>query len=164
MVLVGHGAAASDTPRALVSRLKALEGERRARRSPMTDEERELDAKIRHWPRTATTDRYQAGMEAIAARLRARVARVVVAYNEFCAPSLEQAVEQLVAGGERHVTVVTTMLTPGGVHAEEEIPESIEALRLAHPGVRIDYAWPFDLEAVAHLFANAAEGAARATS
>src|SRR5438445_531828 len=47
VVLVGHGAAASDTPRALVSRLKQLEGERRARGAPMSEEESSLDRQVR---------------------------------------------------------------------------------------------------------------------
>lgn len=156
VVLVGHGAAASDAPRPLLQRLKALEGARRAHAGTMTEEERDLDQILRHWPRTPATDPYQAGMGAIAERLRALVGRVVVAYNEFCAPSLEEALEALAAEGIREITVVTTMMTPGGVHAEIEIPEALRAFSRQHPDVQVHYAWPFDLDGVAALLARTA--------
>jgi sirohydrochlorin cobaltochelatase len=94
-------------------------------------------------------------MDAIAERLRPRVGRVVVAFNELCDATLEEAVDELIRDGVRHITVVTTMLTPGGVHSEVEIPESVRALQTARPEVFIRYAWPFDLDAVAALLAGA---------
>src|SRR4051812_14210051 len=148
VVLVGHGGAASDTPRALIARLKQLEGERQARRTPMTEEESALDKQVRGWPRTPKTDPYQAGVESLAERLRAALGpstRVVVAYNEFCGPTIEEAVEGLVNGGARNITLVSTMLTPGGMHSEIEIPECVEALRARCGGVGMGYAWLFTL-------------------
>ena len=44
------------------------------------------------------------------------------------------------------------MLTPGGVHTELEIPESIAALRGELPHLAIRYAWPFAAERLASLF------------
>jgi len=152
-ILVGHGTPASDTPRALLARWKTLEGQRRAERKAMTDEEWRLDRTIRNWPRTPSTDPYQAGMDEIADRLRSRIGRVLVAYNEFCAPSLEDALTVLATEGVRNVTVVTTMVTPGGVHSEIEIPEALRAFAQEHPEMRIRYAWPFDLDEVAALLA-----------
>jgi sirohydrochlorin cobaltochelatase len=160
VVLVGHGAVPSDIPRALVQRLRALEAERRRDGGSPGAEERELDAKVRAWPRTAQTDPYKAGIDAIAAGLRSRLGRVVVAFNEFCAPSLDEAVEALAREGVKRIVVVTTMLTPGGVHAEVEIPEAIGALSAGLPDVEIRYAWPFDTDAVAALLAEACRTAA----
>ena len=123
VILVGHGGIPKGCPQELVTKLKRLEGQRRAVKLPPSAEERELDAKIRQWPRTAETDPYQAGLEAVAARLRARLdgALFAVAYNEFCAPTLEESVESLIKQGATHITVTTTMFTRGS-HSEVEIP------------------------------------------
>ncbi len=155
VILVGHGAVPRDCPRELVTRLKSLEGRRRAIGEPPGAEERELDARIRAWPRTSATDPYRAGLEALADALRPRLGgtALAVAYNEFCAPTLEDAAEALIGAGVRRIVVVPSMLTPGGVHSEIEIPEAIAALRGWHPGVDVRYAWPFDLAAVAGLLA-----------
>src|SRR4029453_376725 len=98
VILIGHGAVPGDCPRDLVTRLKALEGRRRATGEPPGPEERELDAQVRRWPGSPATDPYQAGLDALAARLR-----------------------------------------------------PLDDLRTTHPAVRFDYAWPFDLDAVARL-------------
>ena len=89
----------------------------------------------------------------MAARLRANLGEALfaVAYNEFCAPTLEESVEELVKKGATHITVATTMFTPGGSHSEIEIPEILERLRRRYPGVELRYAWPFDLSLVADL-------------
>lgn len=158
MILVGHGAAARDCPRELVSRLKALEGARRARGAPSpSDEERELDRRVRAWPRTPENDPYGAGLERLRAALAARLpaARVVSAFNELASPSLDDAARAAIADGARAIFVVSSMPTPGGIHAEEEIPETLAALREEYPEVDIRYAWPFEPGAVAELFASA---------
>ena len=74
-----------------------------------------------------------------------------IAYNEFCAPTVEEAVESLVAAGATAITVVPSMFTPGGSHSELEIPETLEKLRVTHPGIELHYAWPFDLGQVASM-------------
>ncbi|ALA56586.1 sirohydrochlorin chelatase [Nitrospira moscoviensis] len=151
VVLVGHGGIPRDCPQELVTRLKRMEAQRRAAKLLPSAEEIELDTKIRRWPRTDTTDPYRLGLEAVATALRPHLgaALFAVAYNEFCAPSLEEAVEDLVAQGAAHITVVTTMFTPGGSHSEIEIPEILERLKTQHPGITLRYAWPFDLEQIA---------------
>lgn len=50
--------------------------------------------------------------------------------------------------------MTTTMFTPGGSHSEIEIPELLDRLRQKHPGVELRYAWPFDLQQVAHTLAE----------
>lgn len=153
VLLVGHGAVASDCPRDDVSELKRLEAQRVAAGGPMTPREAELDAKVRSWPRNAKTDPYQAGVEDIAKALRqkARGRTVSVAYNEFCAPSVDEALDVLIAEGAREITVISTMFTRGGVHSEIEIPEIIKKAKTRYPGVRLRYAWPFDVKALASL-------------
>ena len=46
-----------------------------------------------------------------------------VAYNEFCAPTLEESVEELIKKGATHITVTTTMFTPGGSHQRLKFPK-----------------------------------------
>jgi len=156
VVLVGHGGVPKDCPQELVTRLKRLEAQRRAANKPLSVEEHELDTRIRRWPRTAATDPYQSGLEAVAAQLRPHLdgALLAVAYNEFCAPTLEESVEELIRKGATHITVATTMFTPGGAHSEIEIPAMLEQLRRQYPTVTLCYAWPFDLEQVAATLAR----------
>ncbi|TKB79807.1 MAG: hypothetical protein E8D42_00075 [Nitrospira sp.] len=156
VILVGHGGIPKGCPQELITKLKRLEGQRRAAKLPPSAEELELDAKVRQWPRTAETDPYQAGLEQIAARLRAQLNGdlFAVAYNEFCAPTLEESVESLIKQGATHITVTTTMFTPGGSHSEVEIPEILDQLRPQYPEVELRYAWPFDLDSVANTLAE----------
>jgi sirohydrochlorin cobaltochelatase len=156
VILVGHGGIPKGCPQELVTRLKRLEGQRRGAHVPPSPEEIELDTKIRRWPRTAETDPYQSGLEAVAAQLRSLLGDVLfaVAYNEFCAPSLGESVQDLIKKGATHITVTTTMFTPGGSHSEVEIPEILDHLRPQYPGVSIRYAWPFDLGLVANTLAE----------
>lgn len=160
IILIGHGGVPTDFPRPGLRELMRLEGERNARGLPSpSDRERELDLRIRTWPRTSESDPYRAGLEEVAARLRNRLPdrRVVVAYNEFCAPSVDDAVDAEIEAGARTIDLLTTMFTPGGSHTEKEIPAAVERARLRHPGVEIRYAWPFDLELAADLLARQLE-------
>jgi len=156
IVLVGHGGIPKDCPQELVAKLKRLEGQRRAAKLPPSQEEIELDQRIRRWPRTAESDPYQSGLTAVAEALRPQLdgALFAIAYNEFCAPTLEEAVDDLVGKGATQITVLTTMFTPGGSHSEVEIPELLEHLRPRFPGVELRYAWPFDLQLVAKTLAE----------
>ncbi len=163
LLLIGHGSPASDTPREMVRELKRLEEERQRNRLPeMTPQERELDEKVRTWPRTALTDPYQKGLEDIGSALIKRMPAwsVALAYNEFCAPSIDEAVDRLVKEGHGTVVFVTTMFTRGGIHAECEIPWELQRTQRLHPGVKISYAWPFNTEGVCELLASQAEATA----
>ncbi len=156
VILVGHGAIPKDYPRELVTKLKTLEARRRASGSESTAEEIDLDRRIRQWPRTSETDPYQAGFEALSTQLKPLLngERFAIAYNEFCAPTVEDALEEMIQVGVTMITVVPSMLTPGGSHSEIEIPESLDRLRARFPRIDIRYAWPFDLSAVARMLAS----------
>lgn len=156
IVLVGHGGIPKDYPSELVTKLKRLEAQRRAAGMSISTEEHELDTKIRRWPRTAATDPYRFGLETVAAALQTQLdgALLALAYNEFCAPTLEESVEELIKKGATHITVTTTMFTPGGAHSEVEIPEILDSLRPRHPEIELRYAWPFDLQLIAKILAE----------
>ena len=147
VVLIGHGGSASDTPRALVAELKRLESERQSRKElAPSAREAELDKQVREWPRTPETDPYKYGVEAIARALAPKLdgRRLVIAYNEFCAPSVEDAIEGLIGEGCERVLLISTMFTRGGIHAEFEIPAVVLKTREKHPQVAVAYAWPFE--------------------
>jgi sirohydrochlorin cobaltochelatase len=159
VLLVGHGAVPKDAPRELVTELKQLEKARRGTPEPPSAREVELDRTLREWPRNERNDPYRAGLLRAAEALRARVApvEVEVAFNEFCAPSIRDAVDRLVADRVKRIRVISAMVTPGGNHSEVDIPEELAAARKRHPSVAIDYLWPVDPELLGDFFARLLE-------
>ena len=79
VILVGHEGIPKGCPGELITKLKRLEGQRRAAGTPMSAEEHELDTTILRWPRTPETDPYQSGLEAVAAQLQANLGDVLFA-------------------------------------------------------------------------------------
>ncbi|MBI4369372.1 MAG: CbiX/SirB N-terminal domain-containing protein [Elusimicrobia bacterium] len=157
IVLIGHGAAASDTPRKFVDELKKLEMERRRRQmNAVNGREIELDRLVRQWPRTPQNDPYKSGLEQIALALEAKLSgrRLILAYNEFCAPSVEEAIAALADQGIQKITLITTMYTRGGLHSEKEIPSIVRQAQKKYPNVRFHYAWPFDTIEIANFLAH----------
>jgi sirohydrochlorin cobaltochelatase len=113
----------------------------------------ELDARMRAWPRTEQNDPVWAGSQELAGYLRqATGLEVILGFNEFCAPALDEALDQAAARAGS-VTVVTPMMTRGGEHSEIDIPAAIERARQRHPRLTVRYAWPFDPGAVAQFLA-----------
>lgn len=175
VVLIGHGSPATDCPPQLVGELMSLEwrengpgghghahgGHAHGHGAP-SGRAAELDAKIRDWPRRADNDPYKAGLERLAAALRPLLPtdNFVIGYNEFCRPSIPEAIAQAIAQGATRVLVLPTMLTPGGVHSEIDIPRTLEGVQQAYPTVAIEYVWPYRLEHVAALLASHVERAA----
>jgi sirohydrochlorin cobaltochelatase len=145
IVLAMHGAPPNDFP-----------GEERAgekERASLAARHGELEARMRAWPRTEANDPFHAGSVAIAQALaNASGLAVILGFNEFCAPSLEEALGQA-ALEYRRVIVVTPMLTAGGEHAGADIPAAIERARIRHPRTDFLYAWPFEPADVAAFLA-----------
>lgn len=86
---------------------------------------------------------WRAPMEAVRQQIEAQSTAAVVrcAYLELCAPSLPDAVQELLAentGGLTHITNITVvpMFLGTGKHAREDLPVLVQALRSAHPGVQ----------------------------
>ena len=159
VVLIGHGAPATDCPPQLIGELMALEwcgSQPNGGHHPPHGRATELDAKIRGWPRHDGNDPYKAGLERLAAALRPLLPTglFTIGYNEFCRPTIAEAIDEMIQQGATRVVVLPTMLTPGGVHSERDIPRALEEIRRAHPQAVIDYLWPYDLAAVAQLLAS----------
>ncbi len=159
VVLIGHGAPATDCPPRLVGELMGLQwrgNHHGSGISPEISRIQELDAQIRDWPRRSDNDPYKAGLEKLAAALRPLLPDrlLAVGYNEFCRPSIQEAIEQVIRQGASRILVIPSMLTPGGVHSEVDIPRSLQKVREAHPGIQVEYLWPFDLKEVAALLSG----------
>lgn len=60
----------------------------------------------------------------------------IPAFLQLAGPSLEEAVEKLVAQGYREIVVAPFFLYPGA-HVTEDIPAKAEELEAAHPGIGI---------------------------
>ena len=115
----------------------------------------DLEARVRCWPRNADNDPFHVASLELARDLE-QVVRcpVLVGFNEFCAPSLDEALQRAITDGAEKVIVVTPMMTRGGEHAEADIPAAIHRAQERHPDVRIQYAWPFDSGDVARFLAE----------
>jgi sirohydrochlorin cobaltochelatase len=163
VVLIGHGSPALDCPPQWIGELMGIQhgggghGHSHGGHGHAQDgRAAELDAKIRDWPRTGENDPYQRGLEQLAAALRPLLPTELfaVGYNEFCRPTVAEAIGQVAARGATRILVMPTMLTPGGVHSEIDIPNALKDIARAHPDVSIEYVWPFELGRVAALLAD----------
>jgi sirohydrochlorin cobaltochelatase len=149
IVLAMHGSPPRDFPHHETAELFGLHARLHQTRGPERDElarrHDELEARMRTWPRSADNDAFWAASHELADHLRHRTGMpVAVGFNEFCAPTIEEALGQLVEGGADRVVVMTPMMTRGGEHSEVDIPLAVDRAREAHPGVEILYAWPFE--------------------
>jgi sirohydrochlorin cobaltochelatase len=158
IVLAMHGAPPNDFPHHEMAELLGLharlEHAAEAERAALERRHAELDAKMREWPRTAQNDLFYIGSQELTAHLsRAMGREVILGFNEFCAPSLDDALDQAVAQEAEQVIVITPMMTRGGEHAEADIPAAIQRARERHPKTPIVYAWPFETSKVAQFLA-----------
>jgi len=158
IVLAMHGAPPKDFPKGEMAEFFALQGRLKGTTGPekaaLEENYAALEAKIRAWPRTPLNDPFWAGAEDLAQDLRKVTGlEVIVGYIEFCAPSLDEALDQAVSRGAQEVIVTTPMMTRGGDHAAIEIPEIISRVQERHPQVHFIYAWPFSPEEVARFLA-----------
>ncbi|MDQ7988312.1 MAG: CbiX/SirB N-terminal domain-containing protein [Candidatus Dactylopiibacterium sp.] len=71
-----------------------------------------------------------------AVRRDAPGADVRLAFLEFMAPGLAEAIDAAVAGGAREIQVVPVFLAQGG-HVRRDVPALIDAARARHGGVSI---------------------------
>ena len=169
IVLVMHGAPPKDFP-PLETReyftLHGILGEEHAHghgHSPhaedaehIENEQRfaKLDERMRNWPRNAGNDPFFAGSETLANELaRTTGLEIILAFNEFCAPSMEGALDLAVSKGAERIFAITPMMTSGGGHSEEDIPSALAVARERHSSVEFIYSWPYPPEKVAQFLA-----------
>jgi sirohydrochlorin cobaltochelatase len=114
-----------------------------------------LDNKIRNWPRNEQNDPFYAASRELATHLSQKSGHeVVVGYNEFCAPTIDEALQSAADEKANKIIVITPMMTSGGNHAEKDIPAAIDKFRKLHPGIEVIYTWPFDTAEVAKFLSD----------
>ena len=119
------------------------------------DEFAELDSEMRRWPRTPENDPFYFGSQEMAQHLsKATGYEVILGFNEFCAPHLEDAIDEAAERKPEKIIIITPMVTPGGGHSEEDIPALAKQAQKRHPDVPIVYAWPFDPSKTAQFLAE----------
>ena len=157
IVLAMHGAPPIEVSRLMVVELVGLhQATERAPafvRAVLERRYRSLDAKMRAWPRTRQNDPFWAGSQDLAEQLRTATGfDVIVGFNEFCAPTLQDALDQAASQGD-NVIVITPMLTRGGEHSEVDIPTAVQSAQERHPSVKFKYTWPLDISEIAGFLA-----------
>ena len=158
IVLVMHGAPPNDFPERDLAELFGLQARLKhateVEHAALERRELALNAKMRSWPRTFHNDPFYFGSQELATHLsNATGFEVIVGFNEFCAPSLEDALDQATRRGAEKVIVVTPMMTCGGEHSEVDIPAAVEIAQARHPEIPILYVWPFKVSEVADFLA-----------
>ncbi|GBC71485.1 hypothetical protein HRbin02_01269 [Candidatus Calditenuaceae archaeon HR02] len=158
LILVGHGEPPRDLPRHIVKEYFELLEKRRTEHE---DERfRHLEEEIVSRPRTPENDPYFYGLMAIAEELRRtqRFKQVWAAFNEFCRPTLPEALREACSSDVDVIVVATIMLTRGGHHSEEEIPSAIEQAK-TFCKKPIVYVWPIDSSDLAKFLLSQIEKA-----
>ncbi len=158
IVLAMHGAPPNDFPKDEMAELFGLHAQLEHAHGPVLEalqrRHDELENKMLLWPRTTKNDPFYAGSQELAACLSEISGyKVIVGFNEFCAPSVDKALDNAVAQGAEKVIVITPMMTQGGEHAEVDIPNAIRRARQRHSHALIVYAWPFEVSHVAQFLA-----------
>ena len=158
VVLAMHGAPPNDIPRRRMGEFFGLHMQLEhgavpeEKRSVLESRYGALEEMIASWPRTAQNDPFHAASFELAEELATATGQeVVVGFNEFCNPNLDAALAQAAVRETEKVIVVTPMMTPGGEHAEIDIPAAVDRARARHPEVDFQYAWPFDTAEVAQF-------------
>ncbi len=159
IVLAMHGAPPLDFPREEMTEFMSLHARLGHAGGPDTsalrERYKELEARMRAWPRTGQNDPFYAGSQDLAKHLRQESGlEVIIGFNEFCAPTLDEVLERAAEREAEKIIVVTPMMTRGGEHSAIEIPEAIRRVQQKFPALKIIYAWPFPMEDIARFLSS----------
>jgi sirohydrochlorin cobaltochelatase len=159
IVLAMHGAPPLDFPAEEMSEFMGLHARAGHGTGAEPDALRrrylELETKMRAWPRTGQNDPFYAGSQDLARQLRHESGlEVIVGFNEFCAPTLDDVLERAASREAEKIVVVTPMMTRGGEHSAVDIPKAIRRAQQKFPAQKIVYAWPFPTEDIAGFLAS----------
>jgi sirohydrochlorin cobaltochelatase len=156
IVLAMHGIPPNDFPKKELAEFFKLHSMVENTSVPISTEVKSqhlvLDEKIRNWPRNEQNDPFHSASYKLAEKLNEISGyEVIVGYNEFCYPSIDEALKSAASKNPNKIIVVTPMMTRGGDHSEKDIPTMIVEFKKIHPGIEIVYAWPFNDDQVARF-------------
>jgi sirohydrochlorin cobaltochelatase len=156
IVLAMHGAPPLDFPGPELAEFMSLHANLREKDDKASRlRHSELETKMRTWPRTIQNDPFYSGSQELAGRLRRQTGlEVILGFNEFCAPGLDEALDLAAGRDPEKIVVATPMMTRGGEHSAIEIPAAIRRAQQRHPGKKFIYAWPYASEDVARFLAE----------
>jgi sirohydrochlorin cobaltochelatase len=159
IVLAMHGVPPRDFPEKELAEFFRLHSQRAASTNNNQENPQDrysfLNNKIRNWTRNEQNDPFHIASQELAKQLtEISGIEVIVGYNEFCAPSLEEALQSAVNKNADKIIIATPMMTRGGEHTEKEIPAKIKEFSKRCPKVEIKYAWPFDTLQVARFLSE----------
>ncbi len=158
IILAAHGSPPADFPQREMGELFMLHARKDATHDlPAASKEKymSLEKKMREWKRTPQNDPFFAACLEMAANLeKETLLPVFVGFNEFCSPSIRQAIENVIEQGAEKVLVISAMMTRGGEHSEKEIPNTIMELEKEYPQVKLVYAYPFLSKDIARFLAS----------
>ena len=159
IVLAMHGSPPLDFPKDEMAEFMALHAHLGSLSGPQASAQRvrydQLESRMRAWPRTGQNDPFYAGSNELAKHLRQESGlEVIIGFNEFCAPTLDEAFERAAARQAGRIIVVTPMMTRGGEHSAVDIPGAIRRAQQKFPSRKIVYAWPFATEDIARFLSS----------
>jgi sirohydrochlorin cobaltochelatase len=155
IVLAMHGTPPNDFPKDEAAHFFRLHSQLHSGESTEEKLKRrydELEDKMRNWPRTAQNDPFFVASQNLGAQLKMETGyEVIVGFNEFCAPSLDDAFDQAVEKGASKIIVVTAMMVGGGKHSEVDIPAAIKRAQNKYPRIKLYYVWPYEPTSLAQF-------------
>ncbi len=158
VILATHGSPPRDFPPEEIQEFFALHarlGHGDQSTNPAAERYAELESKMRTWKRTPQNDPFHTASLELASYMEKYLQMpVFAAFNEFCAPTISEALVNSAEMGAERVIVVTSMLTRGGEHAEVDIREAVQKAKGEYPAVEFIFAFPFPAKDIAHFLPN----------
>jgi sirohydrochlorin cobaltochelatase len=147
-IIAAHGTPPLDMPRKLMLEYMMLHGGMRVRGSKQDKRHDELDEMVRNWPRT-DKDAYWAGTIKLGKMLETMIgSETIVAYNEFCGPSIKEAFEKAVNDKAKKIFVISPMWEPNNRHSAVDVLQSVYRAKKKYPKIEIIYAWPYGYDKI----------------
>ena len=153
LILIGHGDIPLDFPKEKFKeylRLRSL-----YKVGSLNEEEKnkffEIEENLKNWERNEVNDTHYFELKKFSEALEKELnIKVTFAFNEFCAPSIEEKFESIKNEYEEIYFLPTIIF--GGHHTQIEIKNKIEKLKKENPYKKIFYIYPFKVSFIKDFF------------